>query len=405
VSNNNTATAAQTEAQAAARAEAHAEHEAGLGAPGTAPGEAAPAPAPRQGEMPFAVVMGQAVTELPKDLYIPPQALEVFLEAFEGPLDLLLYLIRRQNLDILDIDVSAITEQYMQYVELMDAMQFELAAEYLLMAAMLAEIKSRMLLPRSVDVEADEEDPRAQLIRRLQEYERFKKAAEDIEELPRLERDNWIASAAPPEVERERPQPDVNMRELLVVLADVLRRAEMYESHHVQREALSTRERMSEILERLQGEQFRPLRYPVQGRRGASRRCRHLPGRHGADQGVPGGNRADREFRTHPRQGARRMSDASALVPILEAVLLAAGKPLTLAQIGELFDEHERPAREDLRAALDEVSERCEGRGYELIEVASGFRFQVREAYATWVGRLWQERPQRYSRACWRPWR
>jgi segregation and condensation protein A len=259
VSNNNTATAAQTEAQAAARAEAHAEHEAGLGAPGTAPGEAAPAPAPRQGEMPFAVVMGQAVTELPKDLYIPPQALEVFLEAFEGPLDLLLYLIRRQNLDILDIDVSAITEQYMQYVELMDAMQFELAAEYLLMAAMLAEIKSRMLLPRSVDVEADEEDPRAQLIRRLQEYERFKKAAEDIEELPRLERDNWIASAAPPEVERERPQPDVNMRELLVVLADVLRRAEMYESHQVQREALSTRERMSEILERLQGEQFVPF--------------------------------------------------------------------------------------------------------------------------------------------------
>ncbi|MEM0955387.1 MAG: segregation/condensation protein A, partial [Pseudomonadota bacterium] len=133
--------------------------------------------APQQGEMPFAVVMGQAVTEIPKDLYIPPRALEVFLEAFEGPLDLLLYLIRRQNIDILDIDVSDITEQYMQYVELMDAMQFELAAEYLLMAAMLAEIKSRMLLPRSESVEEDEEDPRAQLIRRLQEYERFKKAA------------------------------------------------------------------------------------------------------------------------------------------------------------------------------------------------------------------------------------
>ena len=130
---------------------------------------------PQQGEMPFAVVMGEAVTELPKDLYIPPRALEVFLEAFEGPLDLLLYLIRRQNLDILDIDVSAITEQYMQYVELMDAMQFELAAEYLLMAAMLAEIKSRMLLPRSTDSEDDEEDPRATLVRRLQEYERFKK--------------------------------------------------------------------------------------------------------------------------------------------------------------------------------------------------------------------------------------
>jgi segregation and condensation protein A len=153
-------------------------------------------PHPEQAEMPFAMVRGEAVTELPKDLYIPPQALEVFLEAFEGPLDLLLYLIRRQNLDILDIDVAQITEQYMRYVELMDAMQFELAAEYLLMAAMLAEIKSRMLLPRSSESEDEEEDPRANLVRRLQEYERFKKAAEDLETLPRLERELWQASAA-----------------------------------------------------------------------------------------------------------------------------------------------------------------------------------------------------------------
>ncbi|MDP5054735.1 MAG: segregation/condensation protein A, partial [Congregibacter sp.] len=202
---------------------------------------------------------GKAMTELPKDLYIPPQALEVFLEAFEGPLDLLLYLIRRQNLDILEIDVSRITEQYMHYVDLMDAMQFELAAEYLLMAAMLAEIKSRMLLPRATTEEEDEEDPRAQLIRRLQEYERFKKAAEDIEELPRMERDNWIATAAPPPVEQDRPAPDVDMRELLMVLSDVLKRAQMYESHQVQREALSTRERMSQVLERLQGKQFVPF--------------------------------------------------------------------------------------------------------------------------------------------------
>ncbi len=214
---------------------------------------------PQQGEMPFAVVMGQAMTELPKDLYIPPQALEVFLEAFEGPLDLLLYLIKRQNLDILDIDVSEITEQYMHYVELMDAMQFELAAEYLLMAAMLAEIKSRMLLPRSSEVEEDEEDPRAQLIRRLQEYERFKKAAEDIEEMPRLERDTWVASAQPPDIHRERPDPDVDMRELLLALSEVLRRADMYESHHIQREALSTRERMSEVLDKLSGQQFVPF--------------------------------------------------------------------------------------------------------------------------------------------------
>ncbi len=224
-----------------------------------APAVEAEAVLPAQAEMPFAVVMGKAVTELPKDLYIPPQALEVFLEAFEGPLDLLLYLIRRQNLDILDVDVSRITEQYMQYVELMDAMQFELAAEYLLMAAMLAEIKSRMLLPRATTVEEDEEDPRAQLIRRLQEYERFKKAAEDIEELPRMERDIWVASAAPPAVEQDRPAPDVDMRELLTVLSEVLKRAQMYESHHVQREALSTRERMSEVLERLQGQQFVPF--------------------------------------------------------------------------------------------------------------------------------------------------
>jgi segregation and condensation protein A len=214
---------------------------------------------PQQGEMPFAVVMGKAVTELPKDLYIPPQALEVFLEAFEGPLDLLLYLIKRQNLDILDIDVSEITEQYMRYVELMDAMQFELAAEYLLMAAMLAEIKSRMLLPRSSQVEDDEEDPRAQLIRRLQEYERFKKAAEDIEEMPRLERDTWVATAKPPDINRSRPDPDVDMRELLLALGEVLRRADMFESHHIQREALSTRERMSQVLEKLAGQQFVPF--------------------------------------------------------------------------------------------------------------------------------------------------
>jgi segregation and condensation protein A len=226
---------------------------------------------PQQGEMPFAVVMGQAMTELPKDLYIPPQALEVFLEAFEGPLDLLLYLIRRQNLDILEIDVSKITEQYMHYVDLMDAMQFELAGEYLLMAAVLAEIKSRMLLPRSTEIEDDEEDPRAQLIRRLQEYERFKKAAEDIEEIPRLERDTWVGSANPPDINRARPEPDVDMRELLVALSEVLRRADMYESHHIQREALSTRERMSDVLEKLKGRQFVPfvtLFSPSEGRLG-----------------------------------------------------------------------------------------------------------------------------------------
>ena len=214
---------------------------------------------PQQGEMPFAVVMGKEVTELPKDLYIPPQALEVFLEAFEGPLDLLLYLIRRQNLNILDVDVSEVTEQYMHYVDLMDAMQFELAAEYLLMAAVLAEIKSRMLLPRSTEIEENEEDPRAQLIRRLQEYERFKKAAADIDEMPRIGRDTWVGSGNPPDLNRAKPEPEVDMRELLMSLSEVLRRADMFESHHVKREALSTRERMSQVLELLAGEQFVPF--------------------------------------------------------------------------------------------------------------------------------------------------
>jgi segregation and condensation protein A len=184
----------------------------------------------QQGEMPFAVVMGEALTELPKDLYIPPQALEIILEAFEGPLDLLLYLIKRQNIDILAINLTEITTQYMQYVEMMDAMQFELAAEYLLMAAMLAEIKSRMLLPRSGDAEDDEDDPRAQLIRRLQEYERYKKAAEDIDALPRMGRDVQIATANPPDLKRTRPLAEVDMREILVALGDVMRRADMFES-------------------------------------------------------------------------------------------------------------------------------------------------------------------------------
>ena len=214
---------------------------------------------PQQEEMPFAVVQGKELTSLPKDLYIPPDALEVILEAFEGPLDLLLYLIRRQNLDILEINVAEITRQYMGYIDLMSSIQLELAAEYLVMAAMLAEIKSRMLLPRQIMEDDDEGDPRAELIRRLQEYERFKTAAEDIDEIPRVGRDLHQASADAPGREQERQYPDVDMREILTALADVLRRAEMFESHHVEREKLSTRERMSQVLERLRGEQFIPF--------------------------------------------------------------------------------------------------------------------------------------------------
>lgn len=227
---------------------------------------------PQQQEMPFAIVRGEPVVTLPKDLYIPPDALEVILEAFEGPLDLLLYLIKRQNLDILDVPVATITAQYMEYVELMKAMNFELAAEYLVMAAMLGEIKSRMLLPRQKDEEDEEgEDPRAELIRRLQEYERFKQAAEDIDALPRLERDVFPAEAKRPDYSREKAQPDVDMRELLLALKEVMHRADMFESHQVSREKLSTRERMANVLDKLKGREFVPfieLFNPDEGRLG-----------------------------------------------------------------------------------------------------------------------------------------
>ncbi len=213
----------------------------------------------QQGELPFAFVAGKAVTDLPKDLYIPPDALEVFLEAFEGPLDLLLYLIKRQNVDILDINVAEITEQYIAYVELMEASQFELAAEYLVMAAMLAEIKSRMLLPRQQEEGEEEEDPRAQLIRRLQEYERYREVAEKVDALPRLYRDLWQASAQSPQIERTLPRPEIDLQELLLAFAEVLRRADLNESHHIQRQSLSTRERMSQILLRVSAEHYTPL--------------------------------------------------------------------------------------------------------------------------------------------------
>ena len=205
----------------------------------------------QQAEMPFAVVQGQPYTELPHDLYIPPDALEVFLEAFEGPLDLLLYLIRRQNLDILDIPIAEITRQYIEYIEMLQDMQFELAAEYLVMAAILAEIKSRLLLPRPGSEEDDEQDPRAELVRRLQEYERFKQAAEDMQELPRVGRDFAIAEAYIEDRTVVRTPPEVDLRELLMALKDVMSRAELFSHHHIQMEPLSVRERMSMIMQAL----------------------------------------------------------------------------------------------------------------------------------------------------------
>jgi segregation and condensation protein A len=216
---------------------------------------------PEQQEMPFAVVQGEPWATVPKDLYIPPQALEVFLDAFEGPLDLLLYLIKRQNLDILDIPIAEITVQYMEYVELMKELRLELAAEYLVMAAMLAEIKSRMLLPRPESEHEDDEDPRAELVRRLQEYEQFKQAAQDMDELPRMERDTFHVKAEVPDLKRQQIPPSVDLREVLLALRGVMARADLFTHHHIEREALSVRERMASVLEKLTGEHF--LEFPA----------------------------------------------------------------------------------------------------------------------------------------------
>jgi len=207
-------------------------------------------------DAPLALVYGKALTQLPQDLYIPPDALEVFLEAFAGPLDLLLYLIRKQNIDILDIPVAEITRQYMVYVELMQAARLDLAAEYLLMAAMLAEIKSRLLLARPPAASDEEEDPRAELIRRLQEYERCKQAAEQLDALPRVERDIILANLPAPAFERQKRLPQVTLEALLQVLAEVIQRSEHLTHHQVSREALSVRLRMSELLQRLRSTDF-----------------------------------------------------------------------------------------------------------------------------------------------------
>lgn len=208
-----------------------------------------------QAEMPFALIQGEPLTVIPQDLYIPPDALEVILEAFEGPLDLLLYLIKRQNLDILDIPLEETTRQYMKYIDLMQNLRIELAAEYLLMAAMLAEIKSRMLLPRPAESE-EEDDPRAELIRRLQEYERFKQAAINIDEMPRAGREIYFTQIEPPELEQDRPVPEVELSDVLLAFKDAMSRADMYSHHHIQREALSVRERMSRVLSAISADGF-----------------------------------------------------------------------------------------------------------------------------------------------------
>lgn len=212
----------------------------------------------QQSEMPFAVVSGKVLTELPLDLYIPPQALEVFLDAFEGPLDLLLYLIKKQNLDILDVNVLEITRQYMHYVEMMQSLNLELAADYLVMAAMLGEIKSRILLPRPEHMDEEEADPRAELIRRLQEYERFKTAAENLDGLPRSGRDFFVRAPNKPLPSKPK-EPHVDLKDVLIAFGRIMGRSEMFEKHQISREVLSTRERMSQVLEQLKGQAFIPF--------------------------------------------------------------------------------------------------------------------------------------------------
>ena len=213
---------------------------------------------PVQQELPLAIVQGEKITVFPEDLYIPPDALEIILESFEGPLDLLLYLIRRQNLNILDIPISEITTQYMAYVEVMRKQNLDLAAEYLVMAALLAEIKSRLLLPQRESVD-DEEDPRAELVRRLQEYERFKQAAEDVDDLPRSERDFLPLTIAPIISKKDIPLPDIELDEVLRVFNEVLSRLDLKVHHQIKRETISVRARMTQVLDRMRGDEFVPF--------------------------------------------------------------------------------------------------------------------------------------------------
>ncbi|MBX3708976.1 MAG: segregation/condensation protein A [Gammaproteobacteria bacterium] len=208
---------------------------------------------------PIATVKGQAIIDLPKDLYIPPDAMKVWLDAFEGPLDFLLYLIRKQNIDILDIPIAAVTQQYMEYIDLMQELSLELAAEYLVMAAILAEIKSRMLLPRPNDTENTEEDPRAELVRRLQEYERYKQAAEDLDKLPREERDLFLVQADSSCISIEKPLPTLALTDLMSALIEVLKRAELHTHHHIQLDTLSVREKMTVILTTVQDKEHFPF--------------------------------------------------------------------------------------------------------------------------------------------------
>lgn len=204
---------------------------------------------------PVAKVQGQLLMELPQDLYIPPDALEVILEAFEGPLDFLLYLIRKQNINVLDIPVAEITHQYMRYIDMMKTLRVEIAAEYLVMAATLAEIKSRLLLPKP-EILQEEEDPRAELMRRLQEYEQIKNAAAALDALPQQHRDTFLCRALPPAFTVTRPPPKLELSDLVMAFQEVMFRASLFAKHAVTAEPLSVREQMVRVLSLVQGEEY-----------------------------------------------------------------------------------------------------------------------------------------------------
>ncbi|CAB0150396.1 Segregation and condensation protein A [Pseudidiomarina piscicola] len=227
---------------------------------------------PEQQSLPLGFVRGEPVIDKPEDLYIPPDALELILESFSGPMDLLLYLIRRQKLDIVDLPILPITKQYMEYVEMMKEMKLELAADYLVMAAMLAEIKSRMLLPKPPQEDDDEVDPRAELVRRLQEYEAIRAGASHLDEMPQAERDLVVVHADTDAKSLVQHQlPEIALAELAVAFSQAMAQAELQHHHQVQRERLSTRERMSRILDLLQTTQrlrFAELFEPAEGKQG-----------------------------------------------------------------------------------------------------------------------------------------
>ncbi len=208
--------------------------------------------------IPIAKVRGEALMVLPQDLYIPPDAMEVVLDAFEGPLDLLLYLIKKQNIDILDIPVAEVTRQYMEYVDFIKELSLELAAEYLVMAALLTEIKSRMLLPK-VEENSEEEDPRTELVRRLQIYEQFKRAAASIDEMPRQGRDFFPVLTDTANMPIVKPLPVVHLKEVVFAFMEVLKRAELVAGHKIRRDVLSVRDRMSQIMIRVQEAEFVPF--------------------------------------------------------------------------------------------------------------------------------------------------